>query len=238
MSGLVSAVDELAAADLSAVSDAALCTDVVELRRLIDALEGQWLRRVEVVDARAAYAVDGGLSTVSWLRGFCRLSPVEAARRTGVAGGMRELPQLAAALCDGAISVPHAREIVATITPLRRQAAAAAGLSLEEAERVLVDAARVLDPARCRVVGARWAHAVDPLGAVQDAQSAHAARRLYVSRTFDGAVAVDGQLDPEGGETVLVALDAQLQATLSATDARTPAQRRADHGRDRPPTGL
>jgi hypothetical protein len=58
----------------------------VKLRRLIDALEGQWLRRVSAVDSRA-YGADGGLATASWLRGFCRLSPCDAARMMGIARG-------------------------------------------------------------------------------------------------------------------------------------------------------
>lgn len=227
VSGLLSVV-ELAAAELAESADGALCADVVNLRRVIDALEGQWLRRVEAVDARGAFGVDGGLSTASWLRGFCRLSPGDAGRTVSVARGLRELPQMGAALCSGAISVSHARGIVATITPARCKAADEAGLSIVEAERVLVDAARVLDPARCRVVGARWAHAVDPLGAVQDAQSAYNARRLHLSRSFENSVVLDGQFDAEGGETILTAINAQLQASLSATDTRSPAQRRAD----------
>ena len=55
-------------------------------------------------------------------------------------------------------------------------------------------------------------------------------RRLHTSRTFGGMVRVDGDLDPETGETVLTALRAVMdaEARSGAEDARSPAQRRAD----------
>ena len=54
-------------------------------------------------------------------------------------------------------------------------------------------------------------------------------RRLHASRTFGGMVRVDGDLDPETGETVLTALRAVMdaEARSGAEDWRSPAQRRA-----------
>ena len=47
-------------------------------------------------------------------------------------------------------------------------------------------------------------------------------RRLYASRTFGGMVRVDGDLDPETGETVLTALRAIMddEARSGAEDHR------------------
>jgi hypothetical protein len=56
-------------------------------------------------------------------------------------------------------------------------------------------------------------------------------RRLHASVTFLGIVRVDGDLDPETGETLLTALRAVLDAESRSKgegDQRTPAQRRAD----------
>jgi hypothetical protein len=56
-------------------------------------------------------------------------------------------------------------------------------------------------------------------------------RNLHASVTFGGMVRVDGDLDPESGETLLTALRAVLDADArnrSDQDQRTPAQRRAD----------
>jgi Domain of unknown function (DUF222) len=55
-------------------------------------------------------------------------------------------------------------------------------------------------------------------------------RRLFTSRTFGGMIRVDGDLDPETGETLLTALRAILddEARSETEDHRSPAQRRAD----------
>ncbi len=59
-----------------------------------------------------------------------------------------------------------------------------------------------------------------------------ARRALYASVTLMGNVRVDGDLDPESGESLLTALRAVLDAEArfrgGAEDERTPAQRRAD----------
>src|SRR3954468_21948184 len=56
-------------------------------------------------------------------------------------------------------------------------------------------------------------------------------RSFHASRTFLGMVRIDGDLDPETGETLLTALGAVLdaEARSAGMDAqRRPAQRRAD----------
>ena len=56
-------------------------------------------------------------------------------------------------------------------------------------------------------------------------------RRFHASVTYEGMVRVDGDLDPETGETLLTALGAVLDAQArgrSEEDTRSPAQRRAD----------
>jgi hypothetical protein len=51
MSSLASAIDELAVEDLDAAAEAALADDLVEIRRAIDRLEAEWLRRLVVLTA-------------------------------------------------------------------------------------------------------------------------------------------------------------------------------------------
>jgi hypothetical protein len=71
LAGLAGAADRLAAQDLDGLSDAALAERVLELRRLLDRLEGQWLQTLAAVDARGAAGADHGIqapSTASWLR--------------------------------------------------------------------------------------------------------------------------------------------------------------------------
>jgi hypothetical protein len=94
LGSLPAAVDALATEDLDRLTDAALAEDVVALRRWLDRLEGQWLRRLAAVDARGAAGADQGASapsTVGWLRQRLRLG----------AGAARETVHTARALFRG-----------------------------------------------------------------------------------------------------------------------------------------
>ncbi len=56
-------------------------------------------------------------------------------------------------------------------------------------------------------------------------------RRLHVSPTVFGMVRIDGDLDPDTGETVLTALCSGVDADFRSSDQqdrRSPGQRRAD----------
>jgi Domain of unknown function (DUF222) len=70
-----------------------------------------------------------------------------------------------------------------------------------------------------------------------DAESGDAAaarrferRGFFASLTFDGMIRVDGNLDPENGQTVLQAIGSVVDADVRGSDRddRRPAQRRAD----------
>jgi hypothetical protein len=54
LGSLSAASQELAAEDLDRLADPALAEDLLAMRRLLDGLEGQWLRRLAAVDARGA----------------------------------------------------------------------------------------------------------------------------------------------------------------------------------------
>lgn len=82
-----------------------------------------------------------------------------------------------------------------------------------------------------RNVLAYWRIAADREGALQDEDRAFERRRLFVSPTWGGMVRVDGDLDPETGQTLITALRAVTDAEARAgagSDPRSPAQRRAD----------
>src|SRR5215207_6823361 len=76
LASLTAAVEELAAQDLDRLADAALAAQVLELRRLLDRLEGHWLNELAGVDARGAAGAEAGQqvgSTAAWLRNRLRL---------------------------------------------------------------------------------------------------------------------------------------------------------------------
>jgi hypothetical protein len=96
-----------------------------------------------------------------------------------------------------------------------------------EADRVLVGAARELDPRRLRQAAAHLRQVVDPDGADAAAQRRHERRGLWLTPRFDQLVAVNGLLEPEAGQTVLAALQ-PLARPADAGDTRTGSQRTAD----------
>jgi hypothetical protein len=82
LASLTAAVEELAAEDLDRLSDAALAEQVLELRRLLDRLEGQWLHQLAAVDGRGAAGAEADQqvgSTAAWLRNRLHLGTGTAA---------------------------------------------------------------------------------------------------------------------------------------------------------------
>jgi hypothetical protein len=97
------------------------------------------------------------------------------------------------------------------------------------AEEALVQAARTLGVRELRRVVAYWRQAADPERASRDAERLHELRRLHVSPTLGGMVRLDGDLDPETGQSLITAMRSVMDATArEGPDPRTPAQRRAD----------
>ena len=58
---LATAVEDLAAQDLDGLTDAVRAERVLELRQLLDRLEGHWLRELAGVDARGAAGAEHDL---------------------------------------------------------------------------------------------------------------------------------------------------------------------------------
>lgn len=133
------------------------------------------------------------------------------------------MPDTGAALESGEASCAAVRVLV--------RAREAHPNAFADAEPVLVQAARTLSVRALQVAVAYWRQAVDTDRALQDEGDLRARRRLHVSTTMFGMVRVDGDLDPETGETVITALRTIVDAESRSPDPednRTPAQRRAD----------
>jgi hypothetical protein len=82
LTALAAAVDRLAAQDLDGLADAVLAEQVLQVRRQLDRLQGQWLRALAAVDGRGAAGADHGVqagSTAAWLRHRLRMSAGTAA---------------------------------------------------------------------------------------------------------------------------------------------------------------
>jgi hypothetical protein len=179
------------------------------------------------IDGRGLHQRDGHLSAVSWLANTHAMSRAAAASDVRVARALDHMPEASKALYQQEVSL----QAVKVLASAQRFDAEAFATS----ESLLVDAAKghPLDDLQ-RVVGF-WRHRV--------AEQRHDAdlrdrRGLHASVTFGGMVRIDGNLDPETGESVLTALGAVIDADsrLDDDDRRTPAHglgraRRSDRGR-------
>jgi hypothetical protein len=217
---LRSAVEQFAFADPHAVPDSLLLERIEELFTIRDRIDGQVQQLLQIADTREATTAECGRSTRSWLVEELRLSRVEAGRRLRVARHRSVQPQIAAALDAGEISLEHAGRITGCLAKLPAN-------WREESERILVDAARSVDPDSLRPL-------VDELRLRSGADETREEReqRRYDDRwctavtTFDGMLHLQAMLDPTGGATVLAALTSLMTST--ADDDRTVGQRRAD----------
>ena len=225
LAALTADLDGLAAEDLDGLTDTARADRVMVLGGLADRLQGQWLKELAGVDARGAAGAEQGLqagSTASWLRHRLRMGAgaAAAAVRTARALFGGPLTRTGQALVDGEISPAHAQVLAHGTQDLPDHLTA-------EAEPVLVEAARRLDPPRLRRVVAHLCLVADPEGAEGQAERHHQRRGLSLATTWEGMVAVDGLLEAEAGQIVLAALE-PLARPADAHDTRAGGQRRAD----------
>jgi Domain of unknown function (DUF222) len=227
LASLAAAIDELAAQDLGRLTDAALAEQVLGLRRQLDRLEGHWLQQLAAVDGRGAAGADHdhdhqAPSTASWLRNRLRLGAgaASSAVRTARALFRGPLPATAAALTAGELSPAHASVLAYGTHDLPDNVTT-------EAEPVLLEAARRLDPPRLRRVLGHLRLVADPDNEQDGTAERHARRGVWLTPTWEGMVALDGLLEPEAGQIVLAALE-PLARPANADDTRSGGQRRAD----------
>jgi hypothetical protein len=225
LTALAAAVDQLATEDLTRLPEAERAQRILGWRRLLDRQEGLWLKELAAVDAAGAAGAEQGVkagSTASWLRTRLRMSAGAASNAVRTARALfgGPLPQTAKALTAGQLSVAHASVLTAGTHDLPHYVTA-------EAEPVLLEAARRLDPPRLRRVLGHLQLITDPEGADRQAERRHARRGLWLSSTLDNMVAIDGLLEPEAGQILVSALEPLARPT-TAEDTRSGGQRQAD----------
>ncbi|HSR23974.1 MAG TPA: DUF222 domain-containing protein, partial [Candidatus Eisenbacteria bacterium] len=218
---LAAAIDGLAGQDLDPLDDAALGGQLVELHRLVNALQAQLARRLERFDRRGGAAGDGAASTAAWLRARCRLGPGAAREQVVIARQLAdELPATRAGFAAGRLSAAHVRVIAAAARQMPDDMVA-------EAEATLAAAAADTDPARLGDRLKQLRHQLQPEAVVAAEHDAYSGRYLHAARTLDGMVSVSGLLDPDTGSLFLTLLSALLQAPGPA-EPLTRGQRQAD----------
>lgn len=225
LAALASAVDQLAAQNLDGLPDAVAAEQVLALRRLLDRLEGHWLKEPATVDARGAAGAEDGIqapSTAGWLRNRLRMGATAATSQVRTARALFRGPltQTGQAVIDGAIAPAHASVLTHGTheppRPHRRQGRTGAAGGRPTPRPAPAAASGRPPPAGRR-----------PRGRRGPAEHQQQRRGLWLAATPDGMVAIDGLLDPEAGQTLLAALD-PLTRPHSAQDERSGGQRRAD----------
>jgi hypothetical protein len=223
MSELRSAIDSLRAETLAELPDARIEEDFAELHRACEALEGERLRRLAELDRRRTFERDGHLSAAAWLASAFCMAWGRAREAVRVARGLEDMPKTRRALDAGEVST-SAVQVLATAREADPDA-------FRRCEGELVQAARIHSVRELQRVAGYWRQAVEQEHRQRDEDTLFTRRRLHASPTIFGMVRVDGDLDPETGETLLSALRAIMDAEARSpdpTDDRTPAQRRAD----------
>lgn len=223
MSELRSAIEMFRAENLAELPDARLEEDFAELQRASELLEAERLRRLAEIDRRGVFRRDGHLSAASWLASRFKLAWGAAKEQVRIARALEEMPATRRALDEGDVSMSAVRVLVA--------ARDAGPEAFRDREAHFVEAARIHSMQDLRRVARYWRQAVERQAALDGEEKLREHRRLHASVTFMGMVRVDGNLDPETGETLLTALRAVLDAESRSGpegDDRTPAQRRAD----------
>jgi hypothetical protein len=220
MSNLMSAVDELLALDVDAMSGPALLAQIAELRTQLNRAEAAYYRLLERADRSGATLADAG-STQAWLREQTRVSPSVAHRDVGLARDLADaLPATRAAFDDGTISPAHAQAI-SMLRPM------VADDTIARIEPHVIDIATRINPTQLhRVVRQLKVRYQDTEDTRKNDQDDYAARRLDTTTGMYGAGLGQWELYPTGHETVMTAIHAA--SAPIAGDDRTPTQRRAD----------
>jgi len=213
--------DQVVAAPADRLGDADLVPELRRLERLIARAEARRADIIAIAHRRGVPQAQGFASPTAWLIALTADPPSVCRSRVRMALALRMMPHAAAAFAQGDLSGCRVR--------LLADACASSPQVFARDEVLLVSQARSLSARAFPKALSHWQRLADPDRALADAERAFQARRLCVSATWQGMVRLDGDLDPESGQTVLTAIRSLAEpAALDPADSRTPAQRRAD----------
>ena len=195
--------------------------ELQRLRRIIARAEARVAAVIARAHRRGVPQAQGFASPTAWLIAATGEPPPVCRSRVRVALALPHMDHTRQAFTAGDLSECRVRLLV--------DAWQGSPELFGRDEPMLVEQARTL-PARVFPLAlAHWRRLADPDGARFDAEAAFLARRLHISPTWYGTVRIDGDLDPESGQTVLTAIRSLAEpAALDPEDRRSPQQRRAD----------
>jgi uncharacterized protein DUF222/HNH endonuclease len=225
MGELASTLDSLSADDLPSMFGPQLLERLGELLRAQNRLAAEVARTVRQCELAGAAEFDGKKSMASWLRGHARLSGRAAAELVAIGRAMEQLPAVAGAFADGAVTASQAGVIAPIARPDQLAAAEAQDVDLAAVDQALALVATTQSHDQLVAVVRHYRQGLDPDGAEPDPTEG---RRLSLIKHADGTLGIRGELDAVGGEKLQVALEALVQAGRCKGDRRTRGQQLAD----------
>jgi hypothetical protein len=222
---LQSALDALAAEDVDAMVAPQILDRTTFLVRARNRLDAELTRTVRRADVTQAAEHDGMTSMPSWLRGHVRLSAGEVRQLIRNGRALEQLPAVAAAFADGAVTPTQVAVIAPVAAPDARAMAAEQGVDPAEIDQTLAEVAATQAFAQLGRVVQHYLARLDPDGPEPDPTEV---RSLRLARHLDGSLSFGGDLDAVGGEKFQAALESIVQANRPAADPRTRAQQLGD----------
>ncbi|MFH1329306.1 MAG: DUF222 domain-containing protein [Actinomycetota bacterium] len=214
-------LDRLGSIPVEHLADHELTAEVRRLARLRAQVEARSAAAIAEASRRGLFEAHGFGSATAWLIALTGDPAPVCRSRLRVASALQHMHHTRRAFAAGDLSECRVRLLVGAWDDN------AEVFCRDEA--LLVSQARTLPARLFPLALTHWRRLADPDGAGADAGRAFVRRRLHISASWAGMVRLDGDLDPESGQTVLTAIRSLAEpAALDPDDTRTPPQRRAD----------
>jgi len=194
---------------------------VLDAKKLRDMADMQLLIATATMHKMDSARVTDGLTTLGWLRRYCRMSTSKASGTLKAAKTLTHMDTVKKHAIVGEITSDGVRQL-----------AMARDRHPDEFtvhEDVFADIATYLGPADLRRAINHWEQQVDHNGALTDTHNRRERRAVYLSHTLSGMWDLNGTLDPETGHIVNTAITSITDPTLiDPGDHRSHPQRRTD----------
>ncbi len=195
------------------------------IKNCISAIELDHIKVLKQIEKGDPYGV---ANAADWLAQSMHMRPNAAYAKVCTACELEEFPALDQAVHAGEVSPEATTVILQTLRRVRRH------LSDEDAvgvESEMLLAAREMDHAQLRAHGSKLFHLLDQQAHNKVLRDERERRFFDLKRRVDGWFTCNGELDPEGGtflQIALKAIAAEDKSILPSDDHRTPGQARAD----------
>jgi hypothetical protein len=196
--------------------------DLVEIRRLIDRIEGGWCAELVECDKRNDAQAISGLTMSSYLARECGQSTQASRAIVRLAKRLSWAKGVSIGLRDGTVSLGQAQAFTKQLT--KRTASL-----FVEVEAELIKTAQHFSVDDLENVMAQWRRRADAELADTETKCSEVDRELFLSRLGDAQWVLNGTLTAEQGSIISEAVNSVVQAEWEENnEQRTLPQRRTD----------